>query len=239
MAKTTPWSVKGVDHETCDVAREAARGAGMTIGHWIDHAILATAGKPATAGFSLLRMLQSGKGVNFPAISGYTPAKTLWAAAATLAVVVTAGLLTVQPPGTGIDATQISQADADRIGAVAPAAGSGKTGVGNAPQVAATPPVPLFEPNPNKAATAPALSMKPLPAKSSSLRSTGIAEVQRLLTMLQFTPGPADGQMGERTVAAIRLYQQFAGLPVNGSADKDLLNDLRKVVGTMQAEAKN
>lgn len=40
MAKTRSWSVKGIDGETRDLAREAARASGMTIGAWIDQAIL-------------------------------------------------------------------------------------------------------------------------------------------------------------------------------------------------------
>jgi hypothetical protein len=40
MAKSKSWSVKGIDGETRDIARDAAQAAGMTIGAWIDHAIL-------------------------------------------------------------------------------------------------------------------------------------------------------------------------------------------------------
>ena len=40
MAKTRSWSVKGIDGETRDLAREAAQSSGMTIGAWIDQAIL-------------------------------------------------------------------------------------------------------------------------------------------------------------------------------------------------------
>ncbi|MFT5486526.1 MAG: TPR repeat protein [Paracoccaceae bacterium] len=40
MAKTRSWSVKGIDGETRDLAREAAQASGMTIGAWIDQAIL-------------------------------------------------------------------------------------------------------------------------------------------------------------------------------------------------------
>ena len=40
MAKTRSWSVKGIDGETRDLARDAARASGMTIGAWIDQAIL-------------------------------------------------------------------------------------------------------------------------------------------------------------------------------------------------------
>lgn len=40
MAKTRSWSVKGIDGETRDLARDAAQASGMTIGAWIDQAIL-------------------------------------------------------------------------------------------------------------------------------------------------------------------------------------------------------
>lgn len=42
MAKTRSWSVKGIDGETRDLARDAAQASGMTIGAWIDQAILRT-----------------------------------------------------------------------------------------------------------------------------------------------------------------------------------------------------
>ena len=44
MAKTRSWSVKGIDGETRDLARDAARASGMTIGAWIDQAILRAKG---------------------------------------------------------------------------------------------------------------------------------------------------------------------------------------------------
>lgn len=65
----------------------------------------------------------------------------------------------------------------------------------------------------------------------------GVAEIQRLLTALSFEPGPADGDVGSRTTAAIKLYQQFADLPVDGVAGAGLRNDLRKVVGAMKHNA--
>lgn len=40
MAKSKSWSVKGIDGETRDLARDSARAAGMTIGAWIDQAVL-------------------------------------------------------------------------------------------------------------------------------------------------------------------------------------------------------
>ena len=39
----------------------------------------------------------------------------------------------------------------------------------------------------------------------------------------------ADGVAGRRTVAAIKLYQEFAGLPVDGKATVGLLHDVRDV----------
>jgi hypothetical protein len=42
MARQAPWSVKGVDDEARQIARDAAEAAGMPIGAWIDRAILTT-----------------------------------------------------------------------------------------------------------------------------------------------------------------------------------------------------
>ena len=39
MARSSPWSVKGVDHDARQVAREAAKRHGITIGEWVDRAI--------------------------------------------------------------------------------------------------------------------------------------------------------------------------------------------------------
>jgi localization factor PodJL len=56
-----------------------------------------------------------------------------------------------------------------------------------------------------------------------------IAEIQRLLRRLNFDPGAADGIAGARTIAAIKLYQKFAGLPEDGRPSASLLEDLREV----------
>jgi localization factor PodJL len=56
-----------------------------------------------------------------------------------------------------------------------------------------------------------------------------IAEIQRILYRLDFDPGAADGVAGTRTVAAIKLYQKFAGLPEDGKPSAALLEDLREV----------
>ncbi|MBM3571121.1 MAG: hypothetical protein FJX52_01985, partial [Alphaproteobacteria bacterium] len=53
VKSTAPWSVKGVDRAARAAARDAAQAAGLTIGQWIDRAILRHAGaisdpEPAT-----------------------------------------------------------------------------------------------------------------------------------------------------------------------------------------------
>jgi TPR repeat protein len=39
MTRSSPWSVKGVDQDTRQIAREAAKRHGLTIGEWVDRAI--------------------------------------------------------------------------------------------------------------------------------------------------------------------------------------------------------
>lgn len=65
------------------------------------------------------------------------------------------------------------------------------------------------------------------------LDRAGTAELQRLLARLDFAPGAPDGVAGRRTAAAIKLYQEFAGLPVDGKATVALLNDVRDVSKTI------
>ena len=71
------------------------------------------------------------------------------------------------------------------------------------------------------------------PAKDRILSKSGITKLQRLLKRLDLEPGPADGVMGAKTREAIKLYQRFAGLPVDGKPTLELLLDLRQVVGAM------
>ncbi|MEO1224720.1 MAG: peptidoglycan-binding protein [Pseudomonadota bacterium] len=56
----------------------------------------------------------------------------------------------------------------------------------------------------------------------------GIREIQTLLSELGFSPGPADGIMGNRTRSAIQAYQRLIGTPVTGEADTQLLARLRE-----------
>ncbi len=69
----------------------------------------------------------------------------------------------------------------------------------------------------------------PAPAPEASAQ---VQEIETLLGELGFTPGPVDGVMDEATAEAIRAYQQAAGLPVDGQATPDLLEELRAVAGT-------
>jgi localization factor PodJL len=70
-------------------------------------------------------------------------------------------------------------------------------------------------------------------ADTRSLTRRETAELQRLLARLDFAPGSADGVAGRRTVAAIRLYQEFAGLPADGKPTRWLLEDVRAVTGSL------
>lgn len=74
------------------------------------------------------------------------------------------------------------------------------------------------------------------PTKKRTLSAIGIKKLQRLLRKLDLEPGPRDGVLGDKTIEAIKLYQRFAGLPIDGKATLDLLLDLRQVVGAMSAE---
>ena len=57
-----------------------------------------------------------------------------------------------------------------------------------------------------------------------------IQEIKQLLAKLDLGPGPIDGTLDPTTEAAIRSYQQMAGMPVDGQPSQELLQDLRAVV---------
>ncbi|MBI3453079.1 MAG: SEL1-like repeat protein [Rhodospirillales bacterium] len=65
----------------------------------------------------------------------------------------------------------------------------------------------------------------PLTAPSRSM----IAAIQRLLAELAYDPGPADGVVGRRTSAAIRQFQEHAGLSVDGRPSDAVLEALVQV----------
>ncbi len=63
-----------------------------------------------------------------------------------------------------------------------------------------------------------------------ALNTGDIVEMERLLTRLDLAVGTPDGVIDEDTTQAIRLYQEIAGLPVDGKVSQDLLADMREVV---------
>lgn len=58
-----------------------------------------------------------------------------------------------------------------------------------------------------------------------------IYETERMLDQLGLKPGRVDGELDPVTVDAIKLYQQSAGLPVDGEPSRALLEDMRAVAG--------
>jgi localization factor PodJL len=58
----------------------------------------------------------------------------------------------------------------------------------------------------------------------------GLLDLQWQLAVHGYDPGPADGSIGPRTTAAIRHYQADAGLTVDGSPTRALLDHLQFTV---------
>ena len=67
-------------------------------------------------------------------------------------------------------------------------------------------------------------------AQPASENAGMIQEIKQLLAKLDLGPGPIDGTLDPTTEAAIRSYQQMAGMPVDGQPSQELLQDLRAVV---------
>lgn len=60
-----------------------------------------------------------------------------------------------------------------------------------------------------------------------------LVEMERLLARLDLGPSAADGVVDQQTKTAIRLYQQIAGLPVDGAPSRALLADMREVANIL------
>jgi membrane-bound lytic murein transglycosylase B len=71
-----------------------------------------------------------------------------------------------------------------------------------------------------------ALATPPLD-QDAPLSRADIRELQALLNGRGFDAGPADGMLGSKTRAAVRAYQQSAGIPPDGYATKPLIERLR------------
>lgn len=67
----------------------------------------------------------------------------------------------------------------------------------------------------------------PVDAMAPQQRLAYIRGIQEELAAHGYAPGPADGEIGARTVRAIEDYQSDAGLAVTGRATKELLDHLK------------
>lgn len=56
---------------------------------------------------------------------------------------------------------------------------------------------------------------------------TAVSSLQARLTDLGYDPGPADGQLGPKTRAAIRAYQKDTGLKADGQVTASLLERIK------------
>ena len=83
------------------------------------------------------------------------------------------------------------------------------------------------------AATSGVLETEKLPAaqEETAVSRTTVAEIQRLLSRLDFDPGPSDGVLGKKTAKAIAKYQAMSGMTADGNASAFLLEELREVAG--------
>ena len=56
--------------------------------------------------------------------------------------------------------------------------------------------------------------------------SKEVNQIQTLLSLLKFNPGPIDGILGKQTISAIRAFQLDIGVPVTGKIDANLKTQL-------------
>lgn len=75
----------------------------------------------------------------------------------------------------------------------------------------------------------------PLPKPKPPLRHDEVIELQAALQHFGYDPGPIDGYLGPRTLAAVRAYQVATGLPVGGGVTYALLLRLRGQVKADEA----
>lgn len=71
-------------------------------------------------------------------------------------------------------------------------------------------------------------------SKDRSANNSAVARVQAGLTELGYSPGPIDGQQGEKTTAAIEAYQRDNGLLVDGRASVELASHIDRKLQTAQ-----
>jgi hypothetical protein len=114
-----------------------------------------------------------------------------------------------------------------------PAAGERPSGQplahpGNTPEATAAPEpaAPTTAAEPSRFASA---------ADDGDLTRSEILEMKQYLVRLDLSTGEPNGIADAPTRLAIRLYQKFAGLPVDGEPSAALLADMREVVKMMEA----
>lgn len=91
-------------------------------------------------------------------------------------------------------------------------------------------------PAPRRQATAPATTASPPTQAPEAPAATGggdaqLKQIQQFLAMLNYDPGPADGQMGRKTGNAIAAFQRSRKLPVDRQPSNALLEALRQAAG--------
>lgn len=69
----------------------------------------------------------------------------------------------------------------------------------------------------------------PPAAAPGGISSNDAMELEALLAAMDLDPGPADGTLDAKTAAAIRTFQEMAGLPADGKATPALLAEVRAV----------
>lgn len=93
------------------------------------------------------------------------------------------------------------------------------------PQTQARKPVPAFLQPTNRPPVTPALPVTPLPSVPATTAGLSLRpvrtmfEAQVALARRGICSGSIDGALGSQTRAALRVYQQLAGLPVTGELD--------------------
>jgi hypothetical protein len=68
--------------------------------------------------------------------------------------------------------------------------------------------------------------------------SKDVKQIQILLALLKFDPGPIDGILGKKTTKAIRAFQLNIGVPVTGKVDENLKSLLDRAYRLSVTDAK-
>lgn len=132
----------------------------------------------------------------------------------------------IQAQPTQAEPAQAEQTESDSDPARAVAGTAPEFGAGSMPEAA---PPPLGRSPRAAVSPGPLAGAAPAAAPAAVLTAAEIGEIQKLLDNLGLGPGNLDGVLTPGTEAAIRAYQEMAGLPSDGVADKALLEELRSV----------